>query len=153
VIRGGLTLPADGTELWYFDANCYIYTVERVEPYLTKLAPIWDLAKEQRIQIITSELTLMEVLVKAFKLGDSLLEGTYRALLQASPDSTLTPITLPILERAARLRATTVGLKTPDAIHAATALEVGATQFLTNDAGFRSVTNLPVTLLDDLLAP
>jgi len=57
-----------------------------------------------------------------------------------------------ILERAAQLRAAT-NLKTPDAIHAATALEHGCTLFVTNDSTFRRVPGLPVTILADLLIP
>ncbi|HEX5439570.1 MAG TPA: PIN domain-containing protein [Ktedonobacterales bacterium] len=44
-------------------------------------------------------------------------------------------------------------LKTGDAIHAATALEHGCTLFVTNDATFRRVPGLPVTILADLLTP
>jgi predicted nucleic acid-binding protein len=42
-------------------------------------------------------------------------------------------------------------LKTPDALHAASALQVGCVQFVTNDIGFRNVPGLPVVILDDLL--
>ncbi len=51
---------------------------------------------------------------------------------------------------AAQLRATS-GLKTPDAIHAATALEHGCTLFVTNDPAFRRLTTVPVVILGDLL--
>lgn len=64
----------------------------------------------------------------------------------------LLPITQPILRRAAHLRATTK-LKTPDALHAATALEAGCVLFVSNDLGFRSVPNLPLVILSDLPTP
>lgn len=63
----------------------------------------------------------------------------------------LIPISQFILRQAANLRATT-SLKTPDAIHAATALSVSCNQFLTNDKGFRNVANLPVVILSEVLA-
>lgn len=148
---GGLTLPTSG--LVYMDANCIIYSVEHVAPYDALLAPIWKAASPQTFQIVTSELAVLEVLVRPFKTQDTMLEASFRDLLLHSTDVLLIPVTLLILERAAKLRATTGGVKTPDAIHAATALEVGATQFLTNDAGLRSVANLSVTLLDELLTP
>jgi predicted nucleic acid-binding protein len=45
-----------------------------------------------------------------------------------------------IAARAAQIRATH-GLRTPDAIHAATALQSGASGIVTNDAGFRRLEN------------
>jgi predicted nucleic acid-binding protein len=51
---------------------------------------------------------------------------------------------------AARLRAETA-LKTPDALHAATALRAGCALFITNDTDFRRVQGLPIVVLDDLL--
>ena len=56
------------------------------------------------------------------------------------------------MREAARLRAIIPGLKTPDAIHAATALIHGCVMFVTNDTVFRRVPNLPLVLLDDVLA-
>ena len=64
----------------------------------------------------------------------------------------LLPITQPILREAARLRATTK-LRTPDALHAATALQAGCVLFVTNDVGFRGVASLPLVVLDDLRPP
>ncbi len=62
----------------------------------------------------------------------------------------LIPATLAIWEDAARIRATT-GLKTPDALHAASALQAGCALFLTNDSDYRRVQGLPITVLDDLV--
>ena len=42
-------------------------------------------------------------------------------------------------------------MKTPDAIHAATALRADCALFITNDTDFRRVEDLPVVVLDDLL--
>jgi predicted nucleic acid-binding protein len=63
----------------------------------------------------------------------------------------LIPITAGILRAAAQVRAAT-NLKTPDVIHAATALEVGCAQFITNDADLRRVTGLVVVVLKEVLA-
>jgi predicted nucleic acid-binding protein len=50
------------------------------------------------------------------------------------------------------MRATLSSLRTPDAIHAATASSCGCKLLLTNDVAFRRVANLPVVILDDLLS-
>lgn len=147
---GSLILPASGSV--YLDANCLIYSYEIVEPYSTLLKPVWDNATPTTFSIVTSELSLLEVLVKPFRTGNNRLEAGFRALLLGSADLRMIPITQPILERAARLRATT-NLKTPDALHAATALDAGAALFLTNDPAFRRASGLAVTVLSDLLAP
>lgn len=55
-----------------------------------------------------------------------------------------------VADRMARLRASP-GLRTPDAIHVATALEWGAQAFLTNDAGLRQAPGIEVLLLSDFL--
>jgi predicted nucleic acid-binding protein len=75
----------------------------------------------------------------------------YEQLFQQA-QTRLVPITQSILREAARLRATTK-LKTPDALHAATAQQAGCVLFVTNDIGFRGVAGLPLVILDDLLTP
>ena len=62
----------------------------------------------------------------------------------------LIPATLAIWEDAARIRATT-GLKTPDALHAPSALQADCALFLKNDSDYRRVQGLPITVLDDLV--
>lgn len=76
------------------------------------------------------------------------LEVLFRSIL-AVAEMELIPDTLAIWEDAARIRAQT-GLSTPDALHAATALSVGCTLFVTNDTDFQRIQRLPVVVLDDL---
>lgn len=147
---GPLTVPSGGSA--YLDANAFIYTVERIDPYRTVLDPFWQSVRASAAVVLTSELTWLEVLVGPLKTGDVALWATYRAVLDTSPDVRMLPVSRAILERAAHLRATT-GLKTPDAIHAATALIAGCALLVTNDAAFRRVPGLNVTVLRDLLSP
>jgi predicted nucleic acid-binding protein len=144
---GSLTLPTSGPI--YLDANGFIYSVERIEPYRTLLEPMWLQARAGQFEIVSSELVILETLVKPFREGDTLLEGLFRALLHAR-EVRLMPATAAIWEHAARLRATT-GLRTPDALHAATSFAAGSSLFITNDAGFRRVPGLPLVILDDLV--
>ncbi len=146
---GALTVPAAG--LVYFDANSVIYSVEKHPVYWPLLQPLWQAAKGQSIEIVSSELVLMEVLVGPLKAGDTALVNAYEQLFHQS-QTRLLPITQSILREAARLRVTTK-LKTPDALHAATAQQTGCALFVTNDAGFRPVPRLPLVILDDLRKP
>jgi hypothetical protein len=65
---GTLTLPTQGAV--YVDANAIIYRVEAVQPYLYTSAPLWDALRAGHLQVITSELSLLEVLVKPLQLGN-----------------------------------------------------------------------------------
>ena len=62
----------------------------------------------------------------------------------------LQPLSRSILREAANFRGTT-GLKTPDAIHGATALASRCDLLLTNDRDFQKLSVLPVLILDDIL--
>jgi len=102
-----------------------------------------------RIEAITSVIVLTEVLTKPLKVGDKVVEQAYRRLLQNTQHITLKPVTDSIAERAADLRQR-YNLKTPDALHLATAIDQACEAFLTNDLTLRRVTELRVLVLDDL---
>lgn len=137
----------------YVDANVLIYSVERVQPYIQVLDQFWLDASARHLDVATSELSVLEVLVGPFKKGDVAFEADYRRALYSTRNLRLVSISESILDRAARLRAVVPGLKTPDAIHAATAFEENCGFLLTNDPGFRQVPTLNVTLLSQLLTP
>jgi predicted nucleic acid-binding protein len=146
---GSLTVPSSG--LVYFDTNSVIYSVEKNPAYWLLLEPLWQAAKAGTVEIVSSDLTLMETLVGPLKSGDTALAHAYEQLFQQA-QTRLLPITQPILREAARLRATTK-LKTPGALHLATAQLAGCALFVTNDAGFRAAATISVVILDDLLKP
>jgi predicted nucleic acid-binding protein len=60
------------------------------------------------------------------------------------------PISLDILRESANFRATQ-NLKTPDAIHAATAFSANCDYLITNDDGFKRVSNINVVILSDAI--
>jgi predicted nucleic acid-binding protein len=146
---GALTLPASG--LVYVDANPIIYSVEKHPDYGPLLQPLWQAAKARTIEVVCSELALMEVLVAPLKNADLGLQQAYEQALLGT-ELRLLPITQSVLREAARLRATT-NLKPPDALHAATAQNASCKLFVTNDVDFRGVPGLTVVILDDLLTP
>ena len=147
---GLLNLPMGGTV--YVETPTVIYTVETHPLYAPLLRPLWQAAQAQSLQVISSELTLLETLVHPLRNQDLALQAAYERLLLSSPEVRLLPLTQDVLREAARLRASIPGLRTPDALHAATALLSVCTLFLTNDAGLRRVPGLPLELLDDVLA-
>jgi len=144
---GPLNLPLAG--LVYIDASSLIYSVERVEPYRTLLEPMWQEAQDGNLTIVSSPVLVIEALVKPLREGNEEIEMQYRELFSSNAVRLL-DASYQVFEDAARLRAST-GLKTPDALHAATALRAGCALFITNDTDFRRVEGLPVVVLSDLL--
>ena len=143
---GPLILPSGGPI--YLDASAFIYSVERIEPYRALLAPMWRQAQTGHFSIVSSDLVVLETLVKPLRDGDAIVETLFRSLFDTS-EVDLIPVSRALWEEAALLRAET-GLTTPDALHAATALNAECTLFVTNDEDFRRVESLPIVVLNDL---
>jgi predicted nucleic acid-binding protein len=114
------------------------------------LDPVWQAVDQGRVTIITSELTLLETLAKPLQTGDEFMEKLFRELLIGSGNVELHSITRSIIEEALLLRAN-VGLKTPDSIHAATALSLPAALILTNDLAFKRLNNDCVRILSEFV--
>jgi predicted nucleic acid-binding protein len=137
--------------LVYVDAQIAIYTVDVHPAYAPVCDPLWKSAQAGVFTVVSSELTLMETLVGPLRNGD-VAHASLRENLWQKAGARLLPITEPVLREAARLRTLHTALKTPDAIHAATALLHGCALFVTNDIGFRPIAGLPLAILDDVLA-
>lgn len=133
----------------YIDTNVLIYSVERVEPYRTLLAPLWERAQAGDYEIVSSESIVIEALVKPLRDRNEMLARLLFDLFDAE-EIRLIPATRAHWAQGARIRADT-GLKTADALHAATALQAECDLFITNDEDFRRVEGLPTIILDDLL--
>ncbi|KAM3092917.1 type II toxin-antitoxin system VapC family toxin [Phormidesmis sp. 146-12] len=102
-------------------------------------------------QVVTSTLTLTEVLVHPLRAGNIELVEQYRDIILDQESLTTVSISAEIAEVAAQLRATR-NLRTPDAIQVATAIREGATFFLTNDRRLSTVPDLEVLVLNELLS-
>ena len=144
---GSLDLPKEG--LIYLDTSPVIYAVEKIPPYAELLQPLWLLAASGKVQLVGSELLILETLVKPIQLGDQELITAFQNFL-ASQEMTLLPISSRILEKATQYRAK-LGIKTPDAIHIATARLAKCDLCVTNDKAFTRVPNLNVTVLQNCL--
>ena len=145
---GAVALPISG--IIYLDAQAIIYSVEKHARYEPMLRPLWIALKAGSVRIVTSELSLLEVLVGPYKSGDLALASSYETLLGSQGIAQI-PIQASVLKQAAQLKAQ-FGLRTPDAIHVATAIAAQCTSCVGNDAGFKSVAALNFVMLDDLLS-
>jgi predicted nucleic acid-binding protein len=134
----------------YLDANLFIYAIEGLPPFAAKLVPLFQRFDRGELHAVTSELTLAEVLVKPRRDQNTVLCDQYERMLRSSKSLTIAPVSRAVLIAAASIRASS-SLKLPDAIHGATSLAQGCTTYLTNDQQFKTVTELPVLMLQDLV--
>ena len=132
------------------DTSVFIYHVEENEKYFHLTASIFSWLEGPRATAVTSTITLLELLVQPYRLGDLDRVNKFYALLSTFPHLEWVPPNLQIADVGARLRADH-SLKTPDAIQGATALHSGATGFVSNDTAFQKVAGLEVLVLDHLL--
>jgi predicted nucleic acid-binding protein len=134
----------------YMDANCLIYQIEKVSPFCELATPLWNLLDTDTVKIVSSELTYLEALTLPVKKGDGSLILRYLTTMRKTKGLSLLPLNTSVLTLAVRMRARH-NLKTPDAIHAATALLCHCNLFITNDPIFKRVSGLEVVVLSELM--
>lgn len=131
------------------DTAPLIYFIEQSPGRIEKLRPFFAAAGREHLRLTTSVVTLLEVLVQPLRNGREDLARAYRDILLRSPALRTIPIDRGAAEEAARLRAA-YNLRTPDAIQVATAIQSGASHFLTNDAALARISGISVLVLDAL---
>jgi predicted nucleic acid-binding protein len=128
------------------DTAVFIYFIEEQPQFLPLIEPLFEAADEGSVELITSTLTLLEVLVVPSRAGNRLLAERYEALLTRSRGVRLVEVTRDQLRAAAQLRSVS-GVKTPDALQIVAALTAGCTTFVTNDRRLPPVPSLRVLQL------
>ncbi|MBZ0091608.1 MAG: type II toxin-antitoxin system VapC family toxin [Sulfuricellaceae bacterium] len=125
IIRPGATV--------YLDTNAIIYLTEGNPDFKARIEGLFVEIEQAGARLVTSELTYTEVLVVPFRIGNEELAAAYERLL----DVLIEPIPLGRQELflAAKLRANTPKLRTPDSLHRATAILAGSDVFVSGDAG------------------
>jgi predicted nucleic acid-binding protein len=129
------------------DTSVFIYFIEEDPRFLSTVLPLFRQADEGRRQLVTSALTLLEVLVIPYRAANRQLAERYEALLTRSRGVRMIDLTRDQLRAAAELRAM-AGVKTPDALQMAAAIGAGCTSFVTNDRRLPSVPGLRIVQLD-----
>jgi predicted nucleic acid-binding protein len=129
------------------DTAIFIYYIEENETFLPLVASVFEDVAKGRREVVTSSLTLLEVLVVPFRAGNLALAERYEAYLSRSRGVRLVDIGHPQLRMAAQLRALHPSVRTPDALQLATALSAGCRAFVTNDRDLPAVPGLDVLQL------
>jgi predicted nucleic acid-binding protein len=99
---------------------------------------------------VTSTLTMAELLTQPYRDADEKRVDRCYGLLSTYPNLEWVAPDLVTADLAARFRARH-RMRTPDAIQAATAVQSGATGFVSNDRVFQRVKAFNTMVLDDLL--
>lgn len=131
------------------DTAPVIYFIEEHPAYQAKVDPFFTSMAEGAFTVVTSTITLLEVLVHPLRRADAQLAGQYRDVLLRAEHLTMIDVSPAIAEEAADLRAH-YSLRTPDSIQVATAIHEGATVFITNDKTLPSLPDLKTLVLADL---
>ncbi len=132
------------------DTSIFIYHLERHPRYFPMTHPLLAGVEAGQWNACTSVVTLMELTVRPWQLGQPEIARRYEAALTQFPNLMLLDVTPGIARQAAQLRAQ-YRLRPADALQLATALVGGATLFVTNDRDLTRVAPvLPVLVLEDL---
>ena len=129
------------------DTAIFIYYIEENETFLPLVATIFEDVARGRREVVTSSLTLLEVLVVPLRAGNLALADRYEAALSRSRGVRLLGITSAQLRMAVHLRALHSSVRTPDALQLAAALSAGCRSFVTNDRDLPEIPGLDVVQL------
>ncbi len=115
----------------FWDTNLFIYLLEDYKDLSQKTAALRRRMIERGDQLLTSTLTLGEVLVGPMRVGNQATCREYEELL--SKGAVLIPFDVKAARIFAVLRAKNLQLKAPDAIQLSCAASAGVDLFITND--------------------
>jgi len=135
----------------FIDTAPLIYYIEDSNKAYSKVLDLFfGMNLKMRVQLTTSTISLLEVLVIPLKTNNFDLAEKYKHLLCQSDTFEMWGIDVEIATKAAELRAK-YRLKTPDAMQIATAICRFSDYFLTNDKQLKIVSELNVLILDELI--
>ena len=129
------------------DTAIVIYFIEEHPRFLPMILPLFREADQGKRDLVSSVITLLEVLVVPYRAGNRALADRYEALLTRSRGIRLIDATRDQLRAAAQLRAAT-GVRTPDALQLVAALGSGCTSFVTNDRRLPAIPGLRIVQLE-----
>lgn len=132
------------------DAAIFIYFIEENVQYLPIIEPLFNEASNGRQLLVTSALTLLEVLAVPYRIGNRSIASRYEALLTKSEGVEIVEISRDHLRAAAHLRAATKA-RTADALQLTAALVAKCTSFLTNDRALPTIPGLRILQLSSYL--
>jgi predicted nucleic acid-binding protein len=133
------------------DTSPFIYLWEQHPRFFPLSETLFRYLKRPEVKGITSVITLIETCVHPQRQGRPDLVAAYERALLSSQQVQMLPIDTALARHAVILRAS-YGIRVPDALQLAAAIEAGATLFVSNDSRLSKVQEIPVILLDNYAA-
>lgn len=128
------------------DSNIFSYQFHQDPTFGPLAKQIFDKLSQDKLQAITSVITLVEVL--SVKASLSKL-AQLKELLLRTPNLTMIDVNGDLAIEAARIRRK-YGFRTPDAIQLAMAIHAKVKVFITNDQRLKSFKKLKIILLSEI---
>jgi predicted nucleic acid-binding protein len=133
----------------YVDTSPIIYYIEKNYPLFSSVERLFRAQIQGEVILITSVLTLAEVLAQPNEKRREDLSEQYETILSNSSNIALLDVGTTEARTAASLRAH-YKLSLPDALHLATAIENKADYFLTNDKRIAKTVPIELLMLSDV---
>jgi predicted nucleic acid-binding protein len=143
----GIAIPS-GSKV-FLDTSPFIYFIEEVEPYFSVLKDLFEKNSTGQFQIVTSPLTLTEVLTVPIKKKNEFMVLEYEDILLHSPFIYLEPFYVNTAKKAAEIRAI-YNIQSADAIQIASAIVSGSEMFVTNDKRLSVVKEIKIVQLSNV---
>jgi predicted nucleic acid-binding protein len=134
----------------YLDSMVYIYELAQREPYYSLTHHLFQSIETGHHTAVSSCLVFTEMMVNVFRKEQEMVAEDMKMLFLSYPHLQIVNVNPSISILAARLRAH-YHLKTPDALHLATAFVHGIKTFVTNDQELKKVKGMNVVVLDELM--
>lgn len=133
------------------DTSIFVYFLENNKNY----APLAQITlrgiESGKWQGVTSTITLMEITVRPWQLGNESAAREYEAVLVHFPNLTIVDVDRDVARTAAQLRAK-YKVSPPDALQVAASVSFGANAFLTNDKRLAKLEEvIEVIVMDDYI--
>ena len=128
------------------DTNIFLFLLEENKHFIDQAEQILSAVRDGKLRGIFSSIGLIELLTGPKKRRRNDLAVRYREVINNFPHLSVGGINENIVELASNLRAHH-SLRTPDAIHIATAIDFGAQSFITSDRRLKRVKEINIVLI------
>jgi predicted nucleic acid-binding protein len=130
----------------FVDTSCFIYLIEGNIEFGSIVKDLFDEYSIKQTPLVSSYVSLAEVLVKPFQQKNDRVAEQYYAIFSKMPNLTIAPLLSSSAVLAAQIKAK-YAFQLPDAFQLALAVESDCKTFLTNDSSLLSFSDLKIILL------